>query len=50
MLVENKIKNRQDSMFDIPEANFKSTNFLNKMDLVQSKSDRTVIMKYPQSE
>ena len=43
MLIESKIEIRHDSMFNIPQANFKSFHLLNKMALVQSQSDRTVI-------
>ena len=42
MLIESKIEIRHDSMFNIPQANFKSAHLLNKMALVQSQSGRTV--------
>ena len=42
MLIENKIEIGHDSMFNIPQANFKSAHLLNKMALVQSQCSRTV--------
>ena len=43
MLIEIKIKIGHKSIFNIPQANFKSAHLLNKIALVQSQSDRTVI-------
>ena len=42
MLIESKIKIGHDSMFNIPQTNFKSAHLLNEMALVQSQSGRTV--------
>ena len=46
MLIESKVKVSHDSMFNIPQANFKSAHLLNKMALVQSQSGRTVILHH----
>ena len=42
MLIESKVKIGHDSMFNVPQANFKSAHLLNKMALVQSQCSRTV--------
>ena len=42
MLIESKIKNGHDSMFNVPQAYFKSAHLLNKMALVQFQCSRTV--------
>ena len=42
MLIESKIERRRDSMFNIPQANYKSAHLHNKMALVQSQSSRNV--------
>ena len=47
MLIESKIKIVHDSMFNINQANFKSTHLLNKMALVQFQCSRNV---YPEAK
>ena len=42
MLIESKIKIGYDSMFNVPQAYFKSAHLLNKMALVQFQCSRTV--------
>ena len=42
MLIEIKIKIGHDSMFNIPQTNFKSAHLLNKIVLVQFQCSRTV--------
>ena len=42
MLIESKIEIRHDSMFNIPQANFKSAHLLNRMAPVQFQCSRTV--------
>ena len=43
MLIEIKLKIGHNSIFNISQANFKSSHLLNKMALVQSQSGRTVL-------
>ena len=43
MLIESKIKIGYDSMFNVPQAYFKSAHLLNKMALVQFQCSRTVV-------
>ena len=43
MVIESKIKIRHDSMFNIPQTNFKSAHLLNKMALVQFQRNSTVV-------
>ena len=45
MLIESKIKIGHDSMFNINQANFKSTHLLNKMALVQFQRNSTVVSR-----
>ena len=45
MLIESKIKIGHDSMFNIPQTNFKSAHLLNKMALVQFQCSSTVLAK-----
>ena len=45
MLIESKIKIGYDSMFNVPQAYFKSAHLLNKMALVQSQRNSTVPIK-----
>ena len=42
MLIESKIKIGHDSMFNIPQTNFKSAHLRNKVALVQFQCSRTV--------
>ena len=42
MLIESKIKVGPDSMFDVHQANFKSTHLLNKIAFLQYQRNRTV--------
>ena len=44
MLIESKIKNGHNGMFNFPEANVKIAHLHNKMALVQSQSGWTVII------
>ena len=44
MLIEIKLKIGHNSIFNISQANFKSSHLLNKIDLVQSQSGRTVLL------
>ena len=44
MLIESKIKIGHDSMFNIPQTNFKSAHLLNKIALVQFQRNRTVTL------
>ena len=46
MLIESKIQIKHYSMFDIPQANFKSAHLLNKMALVQFQCSRTVYSSF----
>ena len=46
MLIESKIEIGHNSMFNICQASFKSAHLLNKMALIQSQRNSTVIVAY----